>query len=370
MKKRTKISDYSLKKNRKGLSMVVSVLLIIVLVLVATGIVWVVVRNVIQKGAGSLSLSGLTLNLEILSASLDGNNVNVNVKRNPGAGKLLGIKFVFSDGTSSKTAEETVSMAELDEESFSFNLIDLEIPNANEVSIALIFESEGGDEILGDIVDTAKFREGGGGIGDPGTGFCGDNIIQNPNSEDPAVAEICDGTSLGGETCESQGFDPSETLACNLDCLSYDTSGCSSSTPSSCDGVWSAGAEDPGVECDGAPLPNNCNVDCTCSTGYTVDGSGGCILSPAILSGLISSVWPGSAPKYFDSPDLPVDGTETDLSGEYVSVSGSPGTCLQISDVVHIIEGAYDMTHIQLPVPITMAAGNTFEIWSSPTCGV
>lgn len=46
---------------------------------------------------------------------------------------------------------------------------------------------------------------------------CGDGII------DPS--EVCDGAALGGETCETQGYD-SGALACAPDCLSLDVSAC------------------------------------------------------------------------------------------------------------------------------------------------
>jgi cysteine-rich repeat protein len=47
--------------------------------------------------------------------------------------------------------------------------------------------------------------------------FCGNSIIEFP--------EVCDGTDLAGETCTTLGFDGG-TPACNLDCLTFDTSAC------------------------------------------------------------------------------------------------------------------------------------------------
>jgi subtilisin family serine protease len=46
---------------------------------------------------------------------------------------------------------------------------------------------------------------------------CGNNILE--------CNEVCDGKGLGGETCQSQGFD-SGILKCNSDCQGFDTSGC------------------------------------------------------------------------------------------------------------------------------------------------
>ncbi len=47
--------------------------------------------------------------------------------------------------------------------------------------------------------------------------FCGNSIQEG--------TELCDGIGLGGETCQTQGFDAGD-LACNFDCLGFDTSGC------------------------------------------------------------------------------------------------------------------------------------------------
>ena len=46
---------------------------------------------------------------------------------------------------------------------------------------------------------------------------CGDNQING--------TEVCDGTQLNGQTCETQGFGPG-TLACKDDCSGFDTAGC------------------------------------------------------------------------------------------------------------------------------------------------
>ncbi|MCH7779436.1 MAG: hypothetical protein IH848_01195 [Acidobacteria bacterium] len=49
------------------------------------------------------------------------------------------------------------------------------------------------------------------------TQFCGNNIQEG--------TELCDGIDLGGETCQTQGFDAG-TLVCAFGCQGFDTSGC------------------------------------------------------------------------------------------------------------------------------------------------
>ncbi len=76
--------------------------------------------------------------------------------------------------------------------------------------------------------------------------------------------EVCDGTLIGTATCESLGFGPG-TLVCGTDCQAYDTSGCSAA-PRCGDGAIN------GTEtCDGALLSNQ-----TCETQGFGAGTLGC----------------------------------------------------------------------------------------------
>lgn len=53
--------------------------------------------------------------------------------------------------------------------------------------------------------------------------YCGDGIVQKPNSD--GFNEECDGGDLGGGSCISEGFAGGGTLTCKPGCT-YDTSGC------------------------------------------------------------------------------------------------------------------------------------------------
>lgn len=88
---------------------------------------------------------------------------------------------------------------------------------------------------------------------------CGDGQID--------MTETCDGADLGGQTCASQGFG-SGSLACTADCQALDTSACVP-LPSCGDGVVN-GAE----QCDGAALGGN-----TCQTQGFDMGVLGCTAS-------------------------------------------------------------------------------------------
>ena len=79
--------------DKKGLSTVVTNLLLILLVLVAVGVVWVVVRGILSEGAGEIEISQFTFDLQIQNAYVSGTDVVVTIKRNAGGGELSGMKF-------------------------------------------------------------------------------------------------------------------------------------------------------------------------------------------------------------------------------------------------------------------------------------
>ena len=80
-----------LRKNRRGLSAVVTTLIIILLALVAIGTLWAVVGSLISEGTGDIGLEQFTLDLSIKNAYIDTadlDNIKVRVRRNVGAGEI------------------------------------------------------------------------------------------------------------------------------------------------------------------------------------------------------------------------------------------------------------------------------------------
>ncbi len=77
---------------------------------------------------------------------------------------------------------------------------------------------------------------------------CGDGIVEG--------TEQCDGSELGGASCESEGFDAG-VLGCQPDCTAYDVSGCMVIPP--CGNA----VPDPGEQCDDGGESAACDVDCT-----------------------------------------------------------------------------------------------------------
>lgn len=89
--------------NKRGISDVVTTVLIVLLSIVAIAILWGFLQPMFTKSGGKIQQAEacLTVNLEVASCSAIGNVANVTVKRNPGAVNLKEIKLIFSaaDGT-------------------------------------------------------------------------------------------------------------------------------------------------------------------------------------------------------------------------------------------------------------------------------
>ena len=325
--------------SKRGLSTLIVIIILLALVMVAVGAVWTVVSGIISKSTEDISSKNFAINTEIKSASVINDNVNVFIKRGSGKGNLTGVRFIFFDGTKSKTIDDKSGLGELEEKKFIFSLAnDLGMESMEKVSIVPIYFS-GGKEVVGSIADIYSFTQVGGGGGDGGEG------------EGGGVA-VC-----GNGQCEASLGENSEN--CAQDC------GIQSCTPT----VTCVTLD---YSCGNAI--DNCGNDLvcpSCSSGEI------CLehqcLVDLLVSGTVDSIWPGDAPRYFDSSQLPKDGTESDLVFKYVSLNDDVAKgCIQISDIQHVYEvgpPVYDKTHIRLERVVVMSGGNSFKVWRSPNCG-
>jgi len=106
--------------DKKGLSGVVTTLLLILLGLVAVGVLWVVVANVIEDSSSQVNLDKFTLSLDIESVKYNQNTFDLVLKRNPGKGEIDSMKIIFSDGNYSQTYEVS-GIDELQSKLFNVN---------------------------------------------------------------------------------------------------------------------------------------------------------------------------------------------------------------------------------------------------------
>jgi hypothetical protein len=411
-------------KQKKGVSGVITTLLIILLVLVALGITWVTIRSILEKGSSGLSLEQLTLDLDIRDAYIEDNLVKVNVRRGSGEGDLAGIKFIFDNGEETFESVRDIGLKALEGRTFNFTSGEVGgIDIVETVSVAPIFE-----EKTGSILDTETIRRAGGGISggceQDCTGLeCGLDPICGASCGSCGVGEDCIGGSCvagcvpdcAGKVCGSDGcgdscgscVDPDVCDAtgqcippelCTDDCFTYgyncgtweicgNQTFCGPCVGGNCvNGVCiSAGTCGDGIvqqpngdgfneECDGLDLDGQ---DCegvvgqgysgtlSCTPGCLFDTTG-CEQDSVVNSGTVYSVWPVSN-IYFDSDEFPTSPL-TNYGGYWVRFPGSAETnCIRISIFIPPENPEiYPRSHVRLDAISTdIVPTDNYEVWET-----
>ena len=103
---------------KRGLSEVVTTLILVLLVLVAIAIVWVVISNLIRDKGDDIGSSTFEVSMAVktVEPSSTLGNVLVRVERNVGGGDLQGINIILSDGIKSYTHKERTNLLDEGEE--------------------------------------------------------------------------------------------------------------------------------------------------------------------------------------------------------------------------------------------------------------
>lgn len=414
--------------NKKGMSQVVSTILLILLILIAVAAVWFAVDRFILSGVDRINIERFTLDLKIKSAVVDFDTgvATVKVQRNPGEGNLTGIKFIVEDDRSSEVFDYTVeNFFELVERTFELNISErpvLTLEKVEKISIAPIYISgTSGIETLGSITDD---------VGSLNTGIdinieeetpipvcendsdCGDdfwingseicsqdnlNVLQYrkvfscdlgfcSSQSQTVVKETC----ISGEVCyEGVCILDVETCSVESDCgedgyvgaprcavigeavvQDYRDYNCSNEVCTSSDSEQLVEECLEGEVCNNGecfvPLECTSNADCA-SCNICEDGV--CVTETVMNSGTIRSAWPFGVGEYFDSADLPaLLGSE--LTGKYINFPGSLQLgCLTLRDHVVPPENTTGLiAYVRLNESETLIADDdSYEIWET-TC--
>ncbi len=257
------------REDKRGLSTVIVTVIIILLVIVAIGIVWGVLKNMIQKNSELISLGKFTIDLEIVSVNQNSQGTIVKVKRNPGEGELEGIVFSVFDGEETHVFEKRdINLDQLETQTF---IVDY-YGNIISISVYPLFETESGKSTMGEIADTYY---------DYSSGGSGDGGYIDPGCTPNCLGKVCGDDGCGGScgTCPQStpycvnGQCQSGTGGIEPDCL------CSLTTciGETCDdglGGTCYGQEQP--DCDGeygtiqcGEPENGCGTCGTCELGRT-----------------------------------------------------------------------------------------------------
>lgn len=318
--------------NKKGLSNIVITLIIVLLSLVAMGILWAVISNIL-KTSQDVNTGQLTVSLDITNAYEQAGNIVVDVKRNIGKGELSGIKFVFSDESNpDEVSTQNVNFTELESRRFHIDLTQLIATQVKKVSIFPVLRSQQGSESIGKISDTYFIR-----VSEQDSGSCSPDCTGLQCGPD-AVCGISCGTCAEIDSCISGICVPENCVV--------------ESEQQTCE-----------VSLCGEKI-NNCGQKVICGTCQAgeVCISGSCSSIVPLNSGKVEETWPGTSGIYFGSSGFPII---ENYQGRYIIFPGSQETgCLLISIYRFPAEG-YAKSHVGFSFGTSIAVNDNYLIFEN-----
>ncbi len=146
-------------KNRRGLSTIVTTLIIILLVLIATAIIWSVVDNLLSKNTEAMGTSAMCMEVSIRATTIVNNsltNYSVTLSRtSSGPDEFFYAKLVFSNDTdSSNPLDFSIGLKPLysKKENIESGILD-----ANKLEITPYYKDESGKTYLCPTTSSFKF---------------------------------------------------------------------------------------------------------------------------------------------------------------------------------------------------------------------
>lgn len=136
--------------NRRAQAEVITTVLIILLVLASIVVVWNVVRSTISKGVqkANISPSDVLISSSQAVYSISGGELTVSVRRDAGAGNLVGMKFIIRNESGAYNVSETRDNLIGELGSFDYVVDSSSVENPNSIEVYPIIDSKG-TEILG-----------------------------------------------------------------------------------------------------------------------------------------------------------------------------------------------------------------------------
>ena len=135
---------------KRGMSAVITTLIIILLVIVALGIIWVVIRNVIQGSVGQVELAQKCrdIDLTVRTVVSDGENYDITLSRTGSGENSTGVKFVLSNGTHySDPIDFGYKLTPLATKT-DYNIDNTGVSDATQIEMTAYFDNDQGGEDL------------------------------------------------------------------------------------------------------------------------------------------------------------------------------------------------------------------------------
>ncbi len=141
---------------KRGMSAVITTLIIILLVIVAMGIVWVVIKNVIQGGVGQVEIAqkcreiDLSVKRVVVTAAIDGewDDYAITLSRTASGENSVGIKFVLSNETHySNVTDFGYKLTPLATKT-NTTIDDVNVSNGTQIEMTAYFDNDVGGEDL------------------------------------------------------------------------------------------------------------------------------------------------------------------------------------------------------------------------------
>lgn len=144
-------------EGKKGITNSKNILLITMLILISSSIIWIVLKEPLDKTSQQIAFYEHELDIKIHSVSLDEDSMNITIVRNPGRGNFIGTSFKIESKNLSETFIERSSLKELEIKTYKLDMISLNSPDAVKIQISPIFRLESGEEMIGEVKDEYQF---------------------------------------------------------------------------------------------------------------------------------------------------------------------------------------------------------------------
>ena len=150
--------------NKKGLSEIVVTLILVLLAIVAVGVVWIVVNNVLKGGEGKINLASSCsdVNVEPTVATNSSDAIySITMTRSASGDEIAGVKAIIRNATGSWVHTEVGNIAPLATKTITITMDSLTqsgvVTNANKVEITPYFTDASGKEQLCSVVYPLEF---------------------------------------------------------------------------------------------------------------------------------------------------------------------------------------------------------------------